>query len=186
MFRPLAHVIVPDRSEAILAGFLAMIPPHCQVVRTGTITQVPAQTLVKGDIVLIRMGDKTPADMIIFAATDLKVDNSSLTGESEPQERMPDLKGGSKVSAVEAKNIVFNSTMVVSGEGWGGACDVVPQHSIYANQHLLVVVRTGDNTFIGQIAHLTGGESGNRSPLAVEIDHFVHIISGIAITTASK
>ncbi|KAF8320135.1 aminophospholipid-transporting P-type ATPase [Clavulina sp. PMI_390] len=154
-----------QKSEAILAGFLAMIPPSSHVVRDGKLIQVPAETLVVGDIIFLRNGDKTPADAVVIASTDLKVDNSSLTGESEPQERSPKFTGD-KARAVEATNLVFNSTMVVSGEGWG------------------VVVRTGDSTFIGQIAHLTGGESGNRSPLAIEIDHFVHIISGIAIITA--
>ncbi|KDQ10530.1 hypothetical protein BOTBODRAFT_58067 [Botryobasidium botryosum FD-172 SS1] len=154
-----------QKSEAILASFLAMIPPSCRVMRGGNLVSVPAATLVKGDVVLLRMGDKTPADLIMFAATDLKVDNSSLTGESEPQERGP-VHEGSKGRAVEAENLVFNSTLVVSGEGYG------------------VVVRTGDTTLIGQIASLAGGESGNRSPLAVEIDHFVWIISCIAITTA--
>lgn len=52
-----------------------------------------------------RVGDKTPADLVVFAATDLKVDNSSLTGESEPQERFP-LPGGSTVRPVEADNLV--------------------------------------------------------------------------------
>ena len=51
------------------------------------------------------MGDKTPADLILFAATDLKVDNSSLTGESEPQERFQ-MPNGSPNRAVEAENLV--------------------------------------------------------------------------------
>ena len=83
-----------------------------------------------------RVGDKTPSDLILFAATDLKVDNSSLTGESEPQERHP-IPEGSKHRPVEAENMastppvsnlspsyfqdkVFNSTLIVNGEGWGG------------------------------------------------------------------
>ncbi|CAH7688077.1 hypothetical protein PPACK8108_LOCUS22980 [Phakopsora pachyrhizi] len=145
--------------------FLSMMPPSCKVVRGGQIISIPAQELVKGDVVFIKMGDKVPADLVIFAATDVKVDNSSLTGESEPQERsyLPD---GDPVRAVEARNLLFNSTLVVSGEGFG------------------IVVRTGDHTFIGQIAGLTGGEPDNKSPLAMEIDHFVKIISFIAITTA--
>ncbi|KAF7974995.1 hypothetical protein HWV62_10595 [Athelia sp. TMB] len=151
-----------QKSEAILAGFLAMIPPSCRAVRDGDLVSIPAQDLVKGDVVLLRVGDKTPADLILFAATDLKVDNSSLTGESEPQERHP-LPDGSKSRPVEAENLVFNSTLVVNGEGWG------------------IVVRTGDHTLIGQIAALTGTESGNKSPLAVEIGHFVVLISCIAI-----
>ncbi|KAJ2913576.1 hypothetical protein MD484_g6844, partial [Candolleomyces efflorescens] len=82
-----------QKSEAILASFLAMIPPACRAVRDGKLQTIPAAELVKGDIVLLRMGDKTPADMVLFSANDLKVDNSSLTGESEPQERKPLLKG---------------------------------------------------------------------------------------------
>ncbi|KAI0081422.1 aminophospholipid-transporting P-type ATPase [Panus rudis PR-1116 ss-1] len=154
-----------QKSEAILASFLAMIPPSCRVVRDGTLMSIPAADLVKGDIVLIRSGDKTPADLILFAANDLKVDNSSLTGESEPQERFP-RPNGANVRPVEADNLVFNSTLVVNGEGWG------------------VVVRTGDHTLIGQIASLTGGESGNRSPLSIEIGRFVLMVSAIAILFA--
>lgn len=124
-----------------------MIPPSCRALRNGDLASIPAQELVKGDIVLLvsfavhfaaillilplqRVGDKTPADLILFAATDLKVDNSSLTGESEPQERIA-LPEGSKSRPVEAENLVFNSTLVVNGEAWG------------------VVVRTGDHTLIG-------------------------------------
>ena len=51
------------------------------------------------------MGDKTPADLVIYAATDLKVDNSSLTGESEPQERRSQ-PNGAEVRPVEAENLV--------------------------------------------------------------------------------
>ncbi|KAH9890537.1 aminophospholipid-transporting P-type ATPase [Cubamyces lactineus] len=154
-----------QKSEAILASFLAMIPPSSRVVRDGTIMTIPAAELVKGDIVLVRSGDKTPADLIVFAASDLKVDNSSLTGESEPQERLarPD---GVDARPVEAENLLFNSTLIVNGEGWG------------------VVVRTGDHTMIGQIAALTGNETGKQSPLAVEIGRFVMMVSGIAIVFA--
>ncbi|KAJ6606312.1 aminophospholipid-transporting P-type ATPase [Mycena vulgaris] len=154
-----------QKSEAILASFLAMIPPSCRAVRDGTIVSIAAADLVKGDVVLIRVGDKTPADLVLFAATDLKVDNSSLTGESEPQERFP-VPNGSETRPVEAQNLAFNSTLVVNGEAWG------------------VVVRTGDHTFIGQIASLTGGESGNESPLAVEIGQFVVKVSCIAVLFA--
>ncbi|KAI0823899.1 aminophospholipid-transporting P-type ATPase [Trametes gibbosa] len=154
-----------QKSEAILASFLAMIPPSSRVVRDGALTTVPAADLVKGDIVLVRSGDKTPADLVIFSASDLKVDNSSLTGESEAQERFARPEGA-PARPVEADNLLFNSTLVVNGEGWG------------------VVVRTGDHTLIGQIAALTGTESGKKSPLAVEIGRFVMMVSAIAIVFA--
>jgi len=102
-----------QKSEAILASFLAMIPPSCRVVRDGTIATIPAADLVKGDIVLLRSGDKTPADLILFSSTDLKVDNSSLTGESEPQERHP-LADGTKLRPVEAENLVKSHLHLLS------------------------------------------------------------------------
>jgi sodium/potassium-transporting ATPase subunit alpha len=82
-----------------------MIPPSCRVVRDGAIISIAAADLVSGDVVLLRVGDKTPADLVLFAATDLKVDNSSLTGESEPQERFP-VPNGCDLRPVEAQNLV--------------------------------------------------------------------------------
>jgi sodium/potassium-transporting ATPase subunit alpha len=108
-----------QKSEAILNSFLALIPPTCHVVRDGSINTMPAENLVKGDIVLLRMGDKTPADVVLFSASDLKVDNSSLTGESEPQERGP-VPSGASCRPVEAENLVkhfLNSIFVL------GSCD---------------------------------------------------------------
>jgi sodium/potassium-transporting ATPase subunit alpha len=96
-----------QKSEVILASFLALICPSCRVVRGGAIDDACCRSgqrryCVTGsffsdelgqtqhDDILFpfqRTGDKTPADLISFSATDLKVDNESLTGESEPQER---------------------------------------------------------------------------------------------------
>ncbi|PKY44828.1 hypothetical protein RhiirA4_443362 [Rhizophagus irregularis] len=149
-----------QKSAAILESFLNMIPQQCYVIREGKLLQIQASTLVLGDVVFIKMGDKVPADLFVFSATDMKVDNSSLTGESEPQER---LKTNTYSNPLEATNICFNGTLVVSGEGFG------------------IVIRTGDNTVLGQIAGLTAGEEKNKSPLAVEIDKFVKIIATIAI-----
>ena len=60
-----------------------------------------------------RIGDKTPADLLIFSANDLKLDNSSLTGESEPQERGPNHKG-SALRPVEAENLVRPIFLAIS------------------------------------------------------------------------
>lgn len=154
-----------QKSEAILASFLAMIPPLCRVIREGRIRSIPAADLVNGDVVLLRSGNKTPADLLLFSATDLKVDNSTLTGESEPQERFP-LPNGSNLHPQVSENLVFNSTLIVNGEAWG------------------IVVRTGDHTFLGQIASMTGGETGNESPLAVEIGRYVITVSCTALVFA--
>src|SRR3569833_4451657 len=123
-----------QKSQALLESFLNMIPAKCMCIRDGKLILMDAAALVVGDVVFFRMGDKTPADIMVFSLIDCKVDNSSLTGESEPQERTKD---NDMQNPLAASNLMFNSTLVVTGEAYG------------------VVIRTGDNTVLGQIAHLT-------------------------------
>ncbi|KAK9768328.1 hypothetical protein K7432_001126 [Basidiobolus ranarum] len=152
-----------QKSASILASFLNMIPAKCFAIRDGRLNQMAGADLIPGDVVFARMGDKIPADLMIFSASDMKVDNSSLTGESEPQERT---KFNSFKNPLEATNVAFNGTLVVSGEGYG------------------IVIRTGDSTVLGQIAGLTQGEKKRKSPLTTEIDDFVKIIASVAFLTA--
>jgi sodium/potassium-transporting ATPase subunit alpha len=120
---------------------------------------ISALELVYGDIVYIRSGDKIPADCVMFHCTDLKVDNSSLTGEPQAQERSV---ANTQTNPLEAHNLVFNGTLAVNGEGYG------------------LVVRTGDNTVIGQIAFLTSSEEKRHSPMSIEIENFVMIVASVA------
>ncbi|CAG8574563.1 12189_t:CDS:2 [Ambispora gerdemannii] len=152
-----------QKSAAILESFLSLIPQKCRVLREGKLNQIQAADLVVGDIVSVGMGDKIPADLYLFSATDMKVDNSSLTGEADPQERTPH---NSHKNPLEATNLCFYGTLCVSGEGYG------------------IVIRGGDHTVLGQIAGLTAGEEKSQSPLSEEIDNFVKIIATIAIVTS--
>ncbi|KAJ3257350.1 hypothetical protein HK103_004570 [Boothiomyces macroporosus] len=138
-----------QKSQAILESFLTI--------------NIPAVELVKGDVVYIRSGDKIPADLFIFAATDAKVDNASLTGEAEAQERGV---VNSQTNPLEAHNLMFNGTLCVNGECYG------------------IVIRTGDNTVIGQIAFLTSTEERRESPMNQEIHFFVYTIAAVAGVTA--
>ncbi|KAI1320092.1 hypothetical protein EDD11_002064 [Mortierella claussenii] len=154
-----------QKSAAVLQSFLNLMPQKCFVIRDQKVIQIAAANLVLGDVVFARMGDKIPADIMIFACTDMKVDNSSLTGETDPQERSPH-NGHEQKNPLEARNLAFNGSLVVNGEGYG------------------LVIRTGDHTVLGQIAGLTAGEDSGKSPLTREIDDFVKIIASIAIGTA--
>ncbi|NWT97860.1 ATP4A ATPase, partial [Urocynchramus pylzowi] len=89
-----------------------------------------------------------------------QVDNSSLTGESEPQTRSPEC---THESHLETRNIAFFSTMCLEGTATG------------------LVISTGDRTVIGRIASLASGVENERTPIAVEIEHFVDIIAGLAV-----
>lgn len=67
-----------------MEGFKNFIPPMCKAVRNGKIELIPAAKLVPGDLIEVKMGDRIPADIRITSSDEMKVDNSSLTGESEP------------------------------------------------------------------------------------------------------
>ena len=90
-----------------------------------------------------------------------KVDNSSLTGESEPQARTPEF---SHENPLETKNLAFFSTNAVEGTCTG------------------VVVQIGDDTVMGRIANLASGLGSGKTPIALEIEHFIHIVTGVAVT----
>uniref|UniRef100_A0A8C7H850 Sodium/potassium-transporting ATPase subunit alpha n=1 Tax=Oncorhynchus kisutch TaxID=8019 RepID=A0A8C7H850_ONCKI len=89
-----------------------------------------------------------------------QVDNSSLTGESEPQSRSPDCTHD---NPLETRNVAFFSTNCVEGTARG------------------IVVCTGDRTVMGRIATLTSGLESGKTPIAKEIEHFIHLITGVAV-----
>ncbi|KAI8852600.1 P-type cation-transporting ATPase [Chytridium lagenaria] len=150
-------------SEKILSGFLDLIPARCQVLRDGRLNQAMAANLVLGDLVFVRMGDKVPADIVVFHSSDFKVDNSSLTGEADPQERVAH---NTATNPLEATNLAFNGSLAVAGEAYG------------------VVIRCGDSTVLGQIAGLTNNEHKGTSPLTQEINRFVAIIGTLSVLSA--
>lgn len=149
------------KSDAVLAGFMALAPSTCDVLRDGAYNSIPAEQLVIGDVVRLQFGKKVPADIIVLESAGVKVDNSSLTGESEPLKRIP---GGTDPSAWRSKNVAFFGTNCVEGAGKG------------------VVGRTGDDTAIGNIATATMDGEKPEALMKLEIDRFVKIIGCIAVS----
>ncbi|CAF0735401.1 unnamed protein product [Brachionus calyciflorus] len=147
------------KSGKIMDSFKKMIPQAAVVKRDGQEKTIPAEELVQGDYVFVRIGDRIPADIRIVKSDAFKVDNSSLTGEAEPQARSPEFTHD---NPLETKNIAFFSTYAVEGNCQG------------------IVIRTGDNTAMGRIANLASGIDQNETHLAAEIRHFVHIVTFVA------
>lgn len=140
-----------------------MIPSICSVIRDSILIALPTKHLVVGDVVVLKAGDCVPADIYLFHANDFKVDNSSLTGESEPQTRYP---GPNTMPFLDATNLVFNGTTVVSGQAYG------------------IVIRIGENTVIGQIMELTQCEESRKSPASEELEALINRIGLLASITA--
>ena len=142
-----------------MESFKNLVPQYATVLRSGGKTTIPAEQVVVGDIVEIKSGDRVPADIRIMSAQGCKVDNSSLTGESEPQTRSAGL---TNENPLETRNLAFFSTNCVEGMATG------------------VVINTGDRTIMGRIANLASNLEINETPIAQEIEHFIHIITGVA------
>jgi sodium/potassium-transporting ATPase subunit alpha len=130
------------------------------VIREGHKKQINANLVVVGDLVQCKSGDRVPADIRIIKSEGMKVDNSSLTGESDPLLRT--IEAGHS-APLEAKNLAFFSTNCVDGSGTG------------------IVIATGDNTVMGNIAKSVSNIKNEKTPIAIEINRFVKIITVISV-----
>uniref|UniRef100_A0A8C5EJG9 Sodium/potassium-transporting ATPase subunit alpha n=1 Tax=Gouania willdenowi TaxID=441366 RepID=A0A8C5EJG9_GOUWI len=148
------------KSSRIMDSFKKMVPQQALVIREGEKMQINAELVVQGDLVEIKGGDRIPADLRVISASGCKVDNSSLTGESEPQTRSPEF---THENPLETRNICFYSTNCVEGTAHG------------------IVIATGDRTVMGRIATLASELQVRRTPINIEIEHFIHIITGVAV-----
>lgn len=158
-----------SKAESVMEGFKKLVPKKTKVWRDGVLTVLEADELVPGDVVELMEGDQVPADIRVISCQELKVDNSSLTGESEPQERSPQLARNSEgklvTTPLEAQNLLFYTTIITSGHGQG------------------IVILTGDKTVMGQIAGLAQESSGKQhTQFQIEVDNFIKYISVVAIT----
>ena len=147
------------RAEKALEALKKLLPFHVTVFRGGRERELSAEEVVPGDIVRIAEGDKVPADLRLLDANDLRANNASLTGESEPVLRETKPSPGDPINS---PNIVFAGTTVVNGSGSG------------------VVYATGMRTEFGRIAQLTGTVTPGLSPLQKEIVKATRLVAAIA------
>ncbi|XP_065323072.1 sodium/potassium-transporting ATPase subunit alpha-B-like isoform X2 [Gordionus sp. m RMFG-2023] len=148
------------KSSKIMESFGKMIPQQAVVLREGKKMDIKAEDVVLGDIVEVKFGDRIPADIRVIKSQGFKVDNSSLTGESEPQSRGPE---NTSANPLETRNLGFFSTNAVEGTCTG------------------IVVNTGDRTVMGRIANLASGIEVGETPIHKEINRFIHLITAVAI-----
>jgi len=124
-----------NRSSKASEKLKEMIKTTAMIERNGIKAEIPIEQIVPGDIVYLAAGDMIPADIKVTSAKDLFITQSSLTGESEPIEKTPNLLSDIQYkSALECNNLCFMGTSVSSGSAKG------------------IVVATGTSTFFGKIA----------------------------------
>ena len=146
------------RSEKTLEKMGALLPPTCHVLRDGSTQQILAKQLVPGDVVLLTVGDRIPADVRLFEVNELAVDESSFTGEPISKRKMVqvieklDAQNYKNMDISDMKNIGFQGTLVTDGKGVG------------------VVISTGENSQFGEIFKVMKSEETPRTPLQKSMD----------------
>ena len=134
-----------SRSGSAAEKLLAMITTTCTVTRKGQEkVEIPMDELVVGDMIHLSAGDMIPADVRILEAKDLFISQASLTGESEPVEKQPQVNQ-EKESITDYTNIAFMGSSVVSGSA------------------LAVAICVGDDTLFGSMASAVAGEATETS-----------------------
>ncbi|XP_068092371.1 calcium-transporting ATPase type 2C member 1 isoform X2 [Hyperolius riggenbachi] len=141
------------RSEKSLEELSKLVPPECHCIREGRLEHTLARELVPGDTVCLSVGDRVPADLRLFEAIDLSVDESSLTGETAPCSKsttpQPAATNGDLTSR---SNIAFMGTLVRCGKAKG------------------IVIGTGENSEFGEVFKMMQAEEAPKTPLQKSMD----------------
>jgi Ca2+-transporting ATPase len=159
-----------NRAERSLEALREMLSPTARVRRGGAVAVVDATTLVPGDVVLLEPGDRVPADGRLAVAEGLEVDESALTGESQPVRKgvvpvVPPASGGD-VPLADRTSMAYMNTTVTRGRAE------------------LVVTATGMTTQVGSIADMLSSAVEPRTPLQVQLDGVgrrIALIGGVAV-----
>jgi magnesium-transporting ATPase (P-type) len=145
--------IQEGKAEKALQAIQAMLSPQASARRDGLPLTVMAETLVPGDIVLLRSGDRVPADLRLLETKSLQIQESALTGESEAVEKAPE-PVAPKTELGDRTSMAFAGTLVTYGTGTG------------------VVVETADRTEIGRISSMLTEVQTLTTPLLRQIAVF--------------
>ena len=142
------------KAEKSLESLKAMSSPSAKVLRDGKRMEIPSTQVVPGDIVLLEAGDMVVADGRILENYSLKVNESSLTGESEGVDKTADVIQADQVALGDQKNMVFSGSLVTYGRA------------------TVLVTATGMNTELGKIATLMNQTQQRKTPLQESLDNF--------------
>lgn len=152
------------RASKAIEALKKILPSYARVIRDNQERQILAEDMVPGDIMLIEEGDKIGADARLLTSSDLQVDQSTLTGESNPVRKTHDHFYREGLVWSEIPNLVFTGTSVSSGTAKA------------------VVIAIGMETVFGKIADLTQTMKEEQSPLQNELDHLTKQLSILALS----
>jgi len=159
-------VVQEQRANNALAALKKMSSPSAKVIRDGKPVEVASPNLTIGDIVLLETGDFVAADIRLLDSTNLRSDESALTGESTPVEKDAEAMFDKETVLAERRNSVYMSTLITYGKGKGIITDI------------------GMNTEIGKIASMLDEVTEGKTPLQKTIDQFAKVLGLICIAVS--
>ena len=147
VFNALMGVIQEAKAEKSIEALKQMTPQLAKTIRNGKTVEVNAEELVKGDIIILDAGNFVPADCRILESHNLKIEESSLTGETQGAEKDADILCSKNAPLGDMKNMAFMASITVNGHGKA------------------VVTDTGMSTKVGQIANMIIEDEAPQTPL---------------------
>ncbi len=151
------------KAETSLEALKDLAAPLSKVLRDGVISEINTKELVPGDLVILETGAVIPADLRLIEAVNLKIQESSLTGESVPVEKKTATLAGDEIALGDRVNMAFSSGMVTYGRGRG------------------VVVATGMKTEVGKIAHMLEHSEETETPMSRRLNQLGRLLGIVAL-----
>lgn len=151
------------KAETSLDALKTLAAPITKALRDGVIKEIPTREIVPGDIVILETGAVIPADVRLIEAVNLKIQESSLTGESVPVDKKTDLLAGADIALGDRINMAFSSSMVTYGRGRG------------------IAVATGMETEVGKIANLLQETVETETPMHNRLEQLGKVLGITAL-----
>lgn len=156
-------VIQEAKAEKSIEALQEMTPPKAKVIREGKNQEIKAEDLVPGDIIILEAGNYVPADSRILESFNLKIEESSLTGETEPVKKDADKICKEKIPVGDRNNMAYMSSIIVNGNGKA------------------VVTETGMGTMVGKIAHMMMKEEAPETPIQKKLEQVGKILGIVCL-----
>lgn len=151
------------QAEKATEALKKILPSYSRVMRDGEVQRILSENIVPGDLIFLEEGESISADARLISSAELRVNQSTLTGESRPVSRTSDPVSGEGLTESETPNLIFAGTFVAAGSGKA------------------IVYATGMNTSFGRIARLTQEVGDDLSPLQKEMQSVTKIVTAIAV-----
>ena len=156
-------VVQEERAEKSIESLKKLTPKMAKVLRDGKVEEINAEELVPGDIIELEDGKYVPADCRIIECHNLKIEESSLTGETIPVEKTTEIINDKNITIADINNMAFMTTVVVHGHGKA------------------IVTETGMDTKIGQIANMIIKEESPETPIQKKLSEVGKILGLVCL-----